>query len=211
MVRQNLTVVDGISALGKPKTKNFTRDIDMPASLKAALEAHKKAQDLEKSHARDAWADTGAVFATEVGEYTHPTNLNRALKGLVEWSDPAAAVKGRKDRPRKSAAPDGSSPLELLMRSLPVDHRANLHRIILTGKPLPVISPHDLRHTAATLLLRRGGDTKIAFVSKMLGHSKISTTMDVYRHVLESEKKEQAIDLFSVPKPPQNMPQIRVN
>ena len=46
---------------------------------------------------------------------------------------------------------------------------------------LPFIRFHDLRHTAATLLLRRGVNPKV--VSEMLGHANISLTLDVYSHV----------------------------
>ncbi|MGO8949737.1 MAG: tyrosine-type recombinase/integrase [Ktedonobacterales bacterium] len=40
---------------------------------------------------------------------------------------------------------------------------------------------HDLRHTAATLLLSRGMHPKV--VSEMLGHADISITLRVYAHV----------------------------
>lgn len=40
---------------------------------------------------------------------------------------------------------------------------------------------HDLRHTAATLLLREGVHPKI--VAELLGHSAISITLDTYSHV----------------------------
>jgi integrase len=46
---------------------------------------------------------------------------------------------------------------------------------------LPIIRFHDLRHTCATLLLRRGVNPKI--VSEMLGHANISITLDTYSHV----------------------------
>lgn len=42
---------------------------------------------------------------------------------------------------------------------------------------------HDLRHTNATIMLSSGVSAKVA--SKRLGHSNISTTMDIYSHVLE--------------------------
>lgn len=40
---------------------------------------------------------------------------------------------------------------------------------------------HDMRHTAATLLLARGVNPKI--VSEMLGYSDVSTTLRIYAHV----------------------------
>ncbi len=41
---------------------------------------------------------------------------------------------------------------------------------------------HDLRHTAATLLLTTGEHPKV--VQELLGHSNISITLDVYSHVI---------------------------
>jgi integrase len=47
---------------------------------------------------------------------------------------------------------------------------------------LPDMRFHDLRHTAATLLLSRGVHPKV--VSEMLGHADIAITLRVYAHVL---------------------------
>jgi integrase len=55
---------------------------------------------------------------------------------------------------------------------------------------LPDIRFHDLRHTAATLMLRQGIHPKV--VQERLGHSSISVTMDVYSHVLPSMQDEAA-------------------
>lgn len=41
---------------------------------------------------------------------------------------------------------------------------------------------HDLRHAAATLMLRDG--LSVHEVSEVLGHSQTSTTLNVYSHVL---------------------------
>lgn len=54
---------------------------------------------------------------------------------------------------------------------------------------LPQIHPHLFRHTQASLLIAEGVD--ILTVSKRLGHSKVSTTLDTYSHLL-AKSDEQA-------------------
>ena len=53
---------------------------------------------------------------------------------------------------------------------------------------LPDIRFHDLRHSAATLLLSLGIHPKV--VQEMLGHTQISMTMDIYSHVLPSMQQD---------------------
>lgn len=55
---------------------------------------------------------------------------------------------------------------------------------------LPNIRFHDLRHTAATLLLSQGVPAKV--VSEMLGHASVAFTLQVYAHVLPSMQKDAA-------------------
>ena len=55
---------------------------------------------------------------------------------------------------------------------------------------LPIIRFHDLRHTAATIMLSQGVHPKI--VQERLGHSTISMTLDTYSHVLPTMQKEAA-------------------
>ena len=45
---------------------------------------------------------------------------------------------------------------------------------------------HDLRHSFASLMLQRGVDFKT--LSDILGHSQISTSLDIYAHVYDSSK-----------------------
>jgi integrase len=63
------------------------------------------------------------------------------------------------------------------------------HRV-LDQAGLPRIRIHDLRHTAATHLLRRGVHPKV--VQELLGHSTISLTLDTYSHVAPSLQAEVA-------------------
>jgi integrase len=48
-------------------------------------------------------------------------------------------------------------------------------------------SPHDLRHTYATLLLL--DNISPAYVQKQLGHHSISMTVDIYGHWMPGEGK----------------------
>ena len=54
----------------------------------------------------------------------------------------------------------------------------------------PDVRFHDLRHTAATLLLRAGVHPKI--VSERLGHSSVQITLDVYSHTAPDMQQEAA-------------------
>jgi integrase len=55
---------------------------------------------------------------------------------------------------------------------------------------LPRVRVHDLRHTAATLLLGHGVHPKV--VQELLGHSSITLTLDTYSHVLPGLHAEAA-------------------
>jgi len=173
--------VEGIET-GGPKTVNSRRDVHLPPSLVAVLRDHRAAQEREQQEAGRAWVGTGAVFATVLGDWTHPDNLKRALESVVLWSDPA---RGEGD----------------VWRGVPREKRAALMGAVEAGEKLPAVSPHDLRHTYATLALRRGVPVEV--VSKVLGHARVSITLDVYRHVLDNERRAAVIDLFeTVPAAP---------
>ena len=179
-VRQNVTRGESGMEMGQPKTRHSRRDIPIPLSLKALLLKHLERQKAEQALAMDAWQDSGAVFATLQGRFTHPDNLKRSLQHILKWSDPALFSK-------KS------------LRAISIASRAKLEAIIMSGERLPDIKPHDLRHTAATLMLRR--KVPVEVVSKILGHARVSITLDVYRHVLDNEARAVMVDLFETPLP----------
>lgn len=60
----------------------------------------------------------------------------------------------------------------------------------LTAAGLPRVRFHDLRHTAATLLLSAGTHPKV--VSEMLGHATITLTLDTYSHLLPTMHEQAA-------------------
>ena len=164
------------------------------------------------SGAVSIFGGSGAVFATALGAWISPDNLNRALKNILEWSDSKHLLEQYEpdgEPPRTAKKGESLTNLERRIRAVPVPHRARLEAIVRAGVALPEITPHDLRHTYATLALR--SKVPVAVVSKTLGHARISITMDIYRHVLPSEMKENVFDLFAVPLPVRDVPVIAVN
>ena len=62
---------------------------------------------------------------------------------------------------------------------------------LLDKAGIPHVALHNLRHTCATLLLEAGEHPKV--VQELLGHTKVSTTLDLYSHV-RPELLEQAAE-----------------
>jgi len=72
------------------------------------------------------------------------------------------------------------------------------YRRTLERAGLPRIRFHDLRHTAATLMLQQNVNPKV--VQEMLGHTNIATTLNTYSHVtpdMQAEAVSRLNELFA--------------
>jgi integrase len=81
-------------------------------------------------------------------------------------------------------------------------HPRNLlrdYKKLLHTAGLPPIRFHDLRHTAASILLNQG--VPVITVSRRLGHAKASITLDIYGHLIPTMQTEVAemIDNLVIP------------
>ena len=165
---------------GSPKTSGSRRTLPMPEDVIAMLRGHRDVQRAERTAASASWQEHDIVFATLNGEWEHPDNLNRALTTLLTWSDAR-----RTDQKR--------------WRGVDLSARPALLAAVQGGPALPGISPHDLRHTYATLTIRRGVPVEI--VSRYLGHATVVITLSIYRHVLPEELQLAAIERTPLPQP----------
>ena len=67
-------------------------------------------------------------------------------------------------------------------------------KLILKKNGLPQgLNVHSLRHTAASLMI--AGGTDVATVAGILGHSQPSTTLDIYNHAFDKNKKAASAGL----------------
>lgn len=93
----------------------------------------------------------------------------------------------RQDGDTLVCAPADGAPLQ--PRSLTHEFSVLLSRLT----DIPRVRFHDLRHSAATQLLALGVHPKI--VQERLGHTTITTTLDLYSHVVEGMQEEAAAKL----------------
>jgi integrase len=73
---------------------------------------------------------------------------------------------------------------------------------ILDTSDVPRVRFHDLRHSAATLLLAQGVHPRV--VMDMLGHSSIAVTLDTYSHVIPDLQRESASKMDAILSTPEN-------
>ena len=107
---------------------------------------------------------------------------------------PAAAVAALRSHRERMRLEGLSTPWVFCTTSGGPIRKSNLRRRsferVLKRSGLPHMRFHDLRHTAATLLLNEDVHPKV--VQERLGHARIQITLDIYSHVLPSMQKEAA-------------------
>lgn len=111
--------------------------------------------------------------------------LDAALTRLTQTYLTARAARELASPPELPTAP-----LLLTPRGLPASPdylRRKLREIAETAGITPRVTPHMLRHTAATEYLERGVD--IRHVQRLLGHASIATT-EIYTHVTNDALRE---------------------
>ena len=155
--------VEGPYQLLPPKTDRARRVVVLPSFAAQALRAHRVAQAEERLLVGAEYTNDGFVFATEFGRPLDIANLgNRNFAQIMQRAGLGTWME-----------------VEVGKR---VKKRGRRFR--------PTYRMYDLRHTAATLLLRGGVNPKVT--SERLGHSSVAFTMDVYSASLPDLQAEAA-------------------
>jgi site-specific recombinase XerD len=108
---------------------------------------------------------------------------------LVTWG-----LRQQEERENAAEAWAGDDHVFMMEDGRPLDpaYVTGLFQKIRTqGDPLPELRFHGLRHCNASLMLAGGAD--ISTISKLLGHSSIGVTADIYAHMLKAVG-QQAVD-----------------
>ncbi len=136
----------------------------------------------------------------------HPKT--KASRNWVSLSARVTAALKRRTAAARAILPEGA-PLEGLVFCQPDGAPLRPQHLLVTLRrrsaeiTLPRIGVHDLRHTAASIMISSG--VPLAVVSKTLRHSTLSTTVNIYGHLLPHAARDavtalcQALDDASPP------------
>jgi len=122
-----------------------------------------------------------------------PTKTVKSKRTIVIPAVALTALQAHHDRQRSEAACNKPTGYVFTTRDGKPLMARNVYRRFLELSEqagLPRIRFHDLRHTAATLMLAQGVDPRT--IMEILGHSQISLTLNTYSHVLGSMKQSAA-------------------
>ncbi len=147
---------------------------------------------------------TGTVTRTKSGLAITPPKTARSRRAVVLTSQAAVALeRHRLGQAEERARLGGGWEDQDLVFTGPSGALVDRDQLVrgdfiplLKRALLPAIRFHDLRHTAATLLLSQGVHPKVA--SEMLGHATVAITLDRYSHVTETMQRAAAASMTSL-------------
>lgn len=140
-----------VLALGPVKTDESEGYIPLSTLVVNQLRMEFLAKVIQMERFGPSYQDNGFVWAWEDGRPHDPDYFYHAFKKLISKHNEV------------------------------IEQNENLSPEEKKNQKLPDISPHNMRHTHATLLLRKKVDPKL--VSKKLRHKRASFTQDYYQHV----------------------------
>lgn len=147
-------------------------------------------------HIRQTWnyvPDAGCYIDTPKSEDSErPLKISRTavllLLDLQKWQEQQAEILGD-----AWSNPDGRVFTRENGRPLFPDTVSKWFTAFVRRNNLPPVTVHSLRHTYASLMIADG--TPLVIVSHSLGHAQVSTTSNIYSHVIASAEA-RAVEIF---------------
>jgi integrase len=180
-VEQDAVSVGGKMYIGPVKSKASRRTVTISPDTVAILGQHQERQITERRNAQEGYQDLDLVFASEVGTVTGYHNLRAVFLRLIAQ----AVIHGWQDMGVVGLSePRTYERFKELLAEVP-----DLAKSIAVSE----IGLHGLRHTHASILIRRGLNPKV--VSDRLGHTNVAFTLKTYAHLFDDQKREAAIGI----------------
>lgn len=155
--------------LVSPKTVNSTRQIPFIGEMEEILKSQKKKQDKLREELGERWRGKG-----ELSDLVFTTGMGSPCSRYIVDKEIKKVIKRMREKEAVIAVAENREP-----------------------KVIRDFHPHTLRHTFATRCFENKMEPKV--VQKLMGHSSISITLNIYTHVLNS-KMDEEIRKFGVAK-----------
>jgi integrase len=188
-----------------PKSKHADRGYLSHAQVAALAAAMERLPEVIRFLAYTGlrWGEMAALRVCDFDMLRRRVNVSRSVTeaGKLVWSTPKTGE--RRSVPFPASLADELSAL-MIGRGRDDLVFINLRGGVLRGsnfrprffdqavekcqkvdETFPTITPHDLRHTAASLAISSGANVKA--VQRMLGHAKASMTLDVYADLFDDD------------------------
>lgn len=162
---------DGVKKLKltAPKTINSYREIPFLPSVKEALLSQKTKQEARiKEIGKKRWRQDG-----ELTDFVFTTSFGSPVTRYIAEREINKVVKAINDAEWEAARQENREPVVF-----------------------EKVFPHAIRHTFCTRLFEKKLDPKV--VQMIMGHSLLSTTMDIYTHVTKEKQKEEFANIDDI-------------
>ena len=167
----SISYVDGVKRmeLVSPKTVNSYRKIPFIGEMEEILKSQKQKQEKLKRQLKKRWRGTGPFQ-----NLVFTTGMGSPCTRYIVEQEVKKNIKRIREKEAEACVRENRIPREL-----------------------PDFHPHTLRHTFATRCFEK--DIKPKAVQKLMGHSSISVTLNIYTHVME-DLLEGEIEKFGMAK-----------
>ena len=178
-----------------PKTTSGDRMVYLSKEMCQLLKAWRKECEWDgQQTANETVSEDDYLFRQPNGKPMNPCTFTYRFKLILKANNLPLDLSVHSLRHRQQTANETVSEDDYLFRQpngKPMNPCTFTYRfkLILKANNLPLdLNVHSLRHTNASLLIAQGVDVRT--VASLLGHAQASTTLDIYAHAFDKNKRK---------------------